>query len=170
MILKANTGEVIIRMNDGGARRWKPSGPLVMSETPPATKSREKEKLGTGAMAARLFIGLNVEETPTWTPEHVIDLVYKIRKAQGVSGDLSVLAQHGIYEDTKKRRIDEKSLQVVLLDLAGDPEFTDKITILAEELRTRLKQERVIVEIQQGGVTKEVFSATDPAILNKANE
>lgn len=171
MILPAFIGEAVHHLRDGSVRRFRPTGPLLTYRAPPRGASEDIEHFGKGGtQAARIIVGLNVGTTPTYTPEYVIDLVYKIRKAQSASGDVSVLAQLGIYEDSEGRRIDEQSVQIVILDLGGEKNFKQAMLDLGEELRIRMKQERVIIEMQKGGVVQDVYSATDPKLLKKASE
>jgi len=163
-VIPAYTGEVVHKMKDGGVRRFRPKGPMYVAHD--YYKPNPIEHFGSGGTrAARLFIGLNVGETPKWKPEDVMNRIYKIRKKQKASGDMSVLTQLGIYEDSEGRRIDEESVQVILLDLSDDPNFVKNILDLADELRGELEQERIIVEIQKGGVVQDVYSATDPRLV-----
>jgi hypothetical protein len=167
MIIPAYVGEVVHHLKDGTVRRWrpKPNAPMLIGDGQLAEKNPIEHLGAGGTRGARFFVGLNVGDVPTHTPEQVIDLVYKIRKAQGASGDVSVLVQLGIYEDSKGRRIDEESVQVIVLDLSGDSEFVKQMLDLGERLRIDLKQERVIIELQRGGVTQDVYSATDPKLM-----
>ena len=167
MIFGANIGAAELHLSNGETRRFTPTGQASISSRA-KTGAREIEDFGDGkTLAARYFVGLNVGKTPTWTPKDVIDIVYKVRKKQGASGDVSVLAQRGIYEDSQNRRIDEKSVQVIVLNLSGDKDFVKKAQALGEELRARLKQERVLIEIQKGGIAQHLWSATDPKVLKR---
>ena len=161
-----------------GPRRFRPKGRLRVyhegditedstveyrdDETRHRAKANPASRLGSGGYSARIFVGLNVGQRKAYNVDDVVKIVWNVRKKQKRSGDASILAQRGIYEDRKGKRVVEPSVQVVLIDLAGTPakEFTHEMVELAEALCHKLKQETVILEIQKGGVVKDVYSVT----------
>jgi hypothetical protein len=161
-------GEVVHHTKQGKCH-WHPDGAVYRYAPAPAS-AREIEDFGAGdTEAARIFVGFNVGGTPTHTLSQVADAVYEIRKRQGASGDASLLLQRGIYESDGER-VDEDSAQVVILNLTGEKNFTAHMLALAERLREQLSQERVIVEMQKGGVVQHVYSATDPAVIERERQ
>lgn len=113
--------------------------------------------------AARLFVGFNVGATPTWKMQDAIDIVRRIRSRQVGVADSTFLYQRGIYtHQSSGETVEEDGAQIIVLNLpefgATKAEFVRQVTELAEELAEALKQEQVIVEIQQGGLSKETFS------------
>lgn len=175
MIIPAYLGEVTHHLKDGRVMHFKPTGPLLfygnaaaeiskaVASANEARRENPIDSLGKGGTrGARIIVGLNVGKVPTYTPEQVMELVYQIRKASGASGNVSVLAQLGIYEDKKGHKIPERSVQVIILDLSGENDFIEKMQALTEELRIRLRQEEVILELQRGGVVEEVFTSRQP--------
>jgi hypothetical protein len=139
-------------------RRFRPIGGI--REVHVGAASNPTTRLGGGGYSARLFVGLSVGQTPTYTIDDVIKIVWRVRKAQKKGADASILAQHGIYEDFKGERVVEPSVQIIIIDLAGlqKKAFVTDMKALAEELRGKLKQEVVILEIQRRGVSTDVFS------------
>lgn len=114
-------------------------------------------------LAARLFVGLSVHEKPKWSVKDVVDVVRDVREAQTGDPSASFLSQRGIYKHQSGNRIiDEKSVQVIVLDRAGvgRKKFEKQIIQLGEELARRLKQETVVGELQVNGVTKDAWFIT----------
>lgn len=143
-----------------GSRRFKPKGHLVCYH--PGALQNPVSRLGGGGYSARIFVGLNVGQTQKYKVDDVVKIVWRTRKKQKKSADASILAQRGIYEDFKGKRVVEQSVQVILIDTAGTPktEFVREMTELAEALRKSMKQETVILEIQRRGVSQDVYSVT----------
>ena len=166
MIIPAYLGEAVHHLKNGRVCRFRPEGPYYFGEGEYHENPIEDYGEG-GVRAARLIIGLNVGRKPKWTPKQVMEKVYKWRKAKGLPGSMTVIAQLGIYEDTKNRKISERSVQVILLDLGGDEKFVENVLKMAEEFCTSLKQEQIIVEIQKSGVVERVYSATHPGKIKE---
>jgi hypothetical protein len=143
-----------------GPRRFRPKGALKLhhegAQRNPATR------FGPGGYSARIFVGLNVGQRKAYSVGDVVKIVWATRKKQKRSGDASILAQKGIYEDRSGKRVVEPSVQIILIDLADTPEkeFTAEMIELAEVLCKRLKQETVILEIQKRGLVKSVYGVT----------
>lgn len=163
-------GEVVHHLKSGRVRRFKPQGEVYgvtkrgrIAKASELSEASEKvESLPVGGLAARIFIGLNVGEETKYTIQDVMRSTLKLRRSQGKRADGSFLAQMGIYQDTKGRVIEEPSVQVVLLDLEGtrEKEWVREMLALGKYLRRKFHQETVIVEIQERGIAKAVYSVT----------
>ena len=169
-------------LSDGTVRRFRPVGACFIIDNkgglhaggeavmPRATETREREnpiveriggtREGTG-LSARIFIGLSVGDTPTYTIDDVVKATVAIRKRQGSLPDASFLAQRGVYTQAGST-VEENSVQIIIIDMQGDTKqvFTSQVVELAKELREDFKQESVIVEVQKRGVVVDVFSVT----------
>ena len=165
MIYPAHLGETTHVFRNGRRRRWRSTG-AVNYHRDPSSQAEEKnpiEVIGQGDnLAARFFVGLNVGDVPTWTPKDVADIVWRERKRQGQNGSTSILSQLGIYESASGEKIEEPSVQVIVLDLAGTPEekFLREMTEVGEALVRELKQESVILELQRSGIVQRVYTVT----------
>jgi hypothetical protein len=150
-----NAGEAV---HEG--RRFRPTGPLRVHHA--GAVENPVSRVGGGGYSARLFVGLNVGQKQTYTEDDVVAIVWRVRKKQKRDASATILAQKGIYEDFRGERVIEPSVQVILIDMAGTPKkkFVEEMKELAEELRSKMKQETVILEIQRRGVSTDVFSAT----------
>lgn len=150
---QCNCGEAV-----HGTRRFIPRGRLKCYES--GAFQNPVTRLSGGGYSARLFVGLKVGKRTAYKVDDVIAVVRRVRKRQGKSADASILAQKGIYEDRSGELIVEPSVQVIIIDLSGEPKatFVRDMQQLAEELRSKLRQEVVILEIQKSGVVKDVFS------------
>lgn len=170
MIHNAYLGEAVHYLKSGHVRRFRPTGEvfymnyesarvIAASEAPAGSKV---EKLGAGGYSARIFIGLNVGTKTEYTLEDIMRATLAYRKKHGKAADGSFLGQKGIYEDRKKRIIEEPSVQIVLIDLSGMSEkrWTFEMTGLAKHLREKFKQETVILEIQNRGLVTALYSVT----------
>nr|ASF62314.1 S-adenosylmethionine hydrolase [synthetic construct]ASF62316.1 S-adenosylmethionine hydrolase [synthetic construct] len=121
------------------------------------------ERLGGGGFSARIFVGLNVGDKPTYTIEDVVKDTIAIRKRQGILPDASFVAQRGVYTEQRSGQlVTENSVQIIIIDLEGlsKEDFTGKVQALGKELREDFKQESVIVEIQERGIVQDVYSIT----------
>jgi protein-disulfide isomerase-like protein with CxxC motif len=125
-------------------------------EIKPKGKGRDnpvERRDGTG-LAARFFVGLKVKDEVKWTAEDVIAIIVRVREEQKAAPDASLLTQRGIYRDSTGKIVDEPSLQIIIIDMAGiaQNEFVDEMTELGEALQEELEQETVIMEIQKRGI------------------
>lgn len=151
----------------GRSRRWRPTGPVAFHADPAAHASEAQknpiEAIGDGEnLAARFFVGLNVGKVTRWTPKDVADVVWRVRKAQGENGSTSIISQLGLYESDAGDKVEEPSVQVVVLDLSGAPrpKFFGEMTEVGETLARELHQETVILEMQKRGVVEAVYVVT----------
>lgn len=153
-VYQASCGEAV-----HGTRRFKPKGRLRVYEHGVMSNPAERIPAGYGA---RFFVGLKVGRRVAYKISDVIAIVRRVRKAQGKVADATILAQKGIYEDRSGELVVEPSAQVIIIDLAGESKrvFVDDMKALGEELRRKLRQEAVILEIQQRGVVKDVYRIT----------
>src|ERR1019366_1106407 len=118
-----NASEIEHHLSGGTVRRFRPRGPSHLirgSEAAPSKRRRgaredSVEDWGPGGLAARVFVGLNVGETPTYTVEDVVKATKAIRREQGVLPDATFIAQKGLYTEPEARGgklIDENSVQI----------------------------------------------------------
>lgn len=139
--------------DDGGGGSFHPRGQLLrvgVRENP----SRDSSK---NTLAARLFVGFNVDGEPVWDLDDLIEVVGRIRLDQGRQPDASFLAQRGVYSHTHTGEVvTEDSAQIILIDMSGQSinDFADEMVDLADQICLEMSQETVIVEIQRNGVTK----------------
>jgi hypothetical protein len=166
MILACYTGEAVHYLKNGRVHRFKPKGEMLVC-TPDGqvlgAQERKKNpvtKYGEGGLSARLFVGLSVGQESKYTLRQVVDATIEIRRKQDHQlPDATFLAQKGVYTEQSGALVEEDSVQIIIIDIAGTPEakFTEFMTDLGEKLRTRFEQESVIVEIQRKGVVQSVF-------------
>jgi hypothetical protein len=113
--------------------------------------------------SARIFVGFNVGHDAVYSMDDIIPIVKEVRIKQGIAPDASFVYQKGMYTHMDgSGTVTEEGAQIILLNLSGasQEEFTNQMIQLANVLRDRLQQEAVIVEIQQGGMVKEVIGVT----------
>lgn len=170
MIINAHLGEVVHVLKGGARRRFRPEGHLYVirddgarvgpQERASGHAKEDVTRYGSGSLSARLFVGLNVGDKPTFTVDDVVAAVLEERRKQGASPDASFLAQRGVYTSQQDgSTVVENSVQIVILHLSDAPRemFIEEMKKLGEALRTRLQQETIILEIQERGVVQDVF-------------
>lgn len=115
--------------------------------------------------AARLFVGLNVGGKPKWKIDDVVKVVRRIRTAQGHSPNLSFIAQKGIFRSSDTGKVvEEDSVQIIIIGSGeSKAEFGEDMLLLAEEIASALKQEKVVVEIQRNGISVETYGVAPKA-------
>jgi hypothetical protein len=175
------TGSTAFRAPNGKRSTFRPYGPVRDRRgrvpNPVAWEAVDQD-------AARLFVGLNVNNTPTHTVEKVIDLVEMFQKRIGRAPDSSFVVQRGLFtqneEDSDgkvidKRLVREDSVQVIIIDMADNRinprpsndtlsfPFASEMIALAEFLCERLDQKEVILELQRGGRVIRTFGVARPA-------
>jgi len=130
------------------AGAWKPNGPLQWVQI---ANAQEKWRRAFGA---RLFVGLHVNQKPKWTQRDVIDVV----KHHWIGG-ASILKQRGLWLPRARHLEEEPSVQILLVDDATEHKsrkaWARRVIDLAEALRAELKQETIVYEIQDNGITYE---------------
>lgn len=111
--------------------------------------------------SARFMVGFNVGGRPRWKMKNIVDFVLA---ARAVRPDATFIATHGIYTSDEPPHVvvREKGAQVIILNTQGLDEqtFTDEMVALAEIICRQFRQEKVIVEIQYGGVIQDAISVT----------
>ena len=157
---QAYCGEATYVLANKTRKTFRPKGRLRTYEK--GARPNPTTRISGGGLSARLFVGLKVGQRTAYKVDDVIAVVRRVRKRQGKGADASILAQKGIYEDRSGELVIEPSAQVVIIDLAGEKKavFVTDMKELAEELRRKLKQETIILEIQKSGVVKDVYSVT----------
>jgi hypothetical protein len=140
---------------------FRPQGGLkVVDEKGVLGSLRGAKWTSTDTLAARIIVGFNVGDKPTWTVDDLIPLVRAVRIKQTGDPSASFIAQKGIYQhrDPAKGTVQENGAQVLIIDTVGLPEaqFEDQMIQLAEKITRQFQQETVILEIQRNGVTQRV--------------
>ena len=160
-------GEVQHHLSDGRTRRFKPVGPMhphkVGGKRRRGAREDSIEDWGAAGRAARLFVGLNVGETPTYTIEQVVQATKELRRAEGAPPDATFIAQKGLYTEPPEKGahlIEENSVQIIIFDTEGSEldVFGAKIVELARGLREKFDQDSVIVELQKAGISQKVMA------------
>jgi hypothetical protein len=104
--------------------------------------------------AARIFVGFNVGQAPTWSLGKVMELVKRIRTEQGMPADATFVFQRGFYTHSDgKGLVEEDGAQIIILNTFETPKkkFEQQMRQLADKIAYAMKQEEVIVEFQEGG-------------------
>lgn len=150
---------------DGSAKgHFKPNGrPVVPASSRLLTPNWSSTE---PTWAARLFVGFNVGTTPTYEMEDIIKIVRRVRREQGAPEDSSYVYQRGVYthQSHDGEVVTENGAQIVLLNL--DPSVTEKafrrqMIELANVIVREMQQETVIIEMQQGGIVREVIGVSE---------
>lgn len=139
----------------GGSFRRK--GPLHYHGLHP---NRTRWRSADPMLAARMFVGFNVADEPTYSIDHLIGVVRDARTLQGREPSSSFLYQRGIYaHEAGGDVVEEDGAQVIILNTSGLPAeaFRTEMLEVAEQIARKMDQEEVIVELQRGGVTEEVI-------------
>jgi hypothetical protein len=117
--------------------------------------------LSQRTLAARLIVGFNVGNVPTWTLDDLVKLVRRVREEQSGNPACSFVAQKGVYrhKDPPHEVVVEDGAQVLIIneDELSDADFTRAMIALGEEICRVMKQESIILEIQVNGMTQETM-------------
>lgn len=117
----------------------------------------------------RIVVGFNVGKKTRWGMEDLIAIVKVVRLRQVGLPDATFLAQTGMYTHqgvTAKKGVvvTEPGGQVLIKNLpflgTSDDEFQEQMVELAEEICRALKQEIVIVDYQEKGLSVEEWVVT----------
>lgn len=136
-----------------------------------------RETLPKHTRAARLFVGFNVEDVPTWTLADLVAIVRRVRAKQEivpgshghvktVPPDATFYATHGLYTHKSGKRkgetVEEDGAQIVILSIFGESEaqFDANILKLADVIVVEFEQAEVIVEFQVSGIVQDTISVT----------
>ena len=147
-------------------RGGKHATPEAREASAQAAVARVSTDVTGQGLSARLFVGLYVRGQPVWHVQEVIDEVVKYRTSMMESADSSFLLQRGVFTEDGRAQA-EDSVQVVLIDLADTPapEWERQMKGLAEDLRDKLKQQSVILEIQKKGIQQSVWWVHEPGAV-----
>jgi hypothetical protein len=151
--------------HDRGVRgTFRPRGKIARYGDADADFFSNPEAFSTKAplWSGRLLVGFNVGDQPTWTVDDLVRVVRQAREAQGHPPDSSFLIQRGIYTSSRTGSVvEEDGAQVIVLNLDDTPtaKFRSEMVELGEVIARKLDQELVIVELQRGGVSREVIGA-----------
>lgn len=142
--------------------KFNPSGP---TQTVTATNTARPNPLdwnSTTTRAARLFVGFKVGKKLTWKMNDLVKLVKKTRVEQVSSANSTYIAQRGIYTHRNGVVVDEPGAQVIIIDEQGTSEavFAGQMIALGEVIAKKLKQESIVVELQENGVVKRVMGVS----------
>lgn len=165
MKLACNMDKIRYRSPDGRhSGRFNPSGPIRWSGPIPNALDHWTPEL----WSARVLLGFNVGDEPVWEMPDVTEWVKERRSRQGVDPDASFIYQKGIWTHgegpNKGKSVTENSTQIVFLDLdeaEKDPEvFKNNILDLAQDMVRHFRQEKVFVDFQYNGLSKETVMVT----------
>lgn len=142
--------------------KFRPVGEVYAWGDVTKLRANPTEKIDVVPLTARIFVGLNVGQTPTYDIQDVMRIVKRVRKKQGATPDSSFLFQRGFFTDeVTAETVEENSVQVVLFDFSGDEDkFEEDMSELGETLATGLQQQVVFVEMQKRGVPYRVLRVT----------
>ena len=157
-VLHANPGPFSYRGPEGRYGSFRPSGSRIRVGRVYQPNSWFSEK---PVLAARILVGFNVGEKPTWTLEDVVAIVKSVRTEES-KPDASFVAQRGFYRHkVTNKLVEEDGAQVIIVDILGMSyrEFVLEMVWLAKIIARELRQEEVIVDIQKDGVTQKVIGA-----------
>jgi hypothetical protein len=110
--------------------------------------------------AARIIVGFNVGQSPTWSMGRVMELVKQIRREQGQDVDASFVFQRGFYTHPEAGgMVEEDGAQIIILNTFETPpkKFEQQMRQLADKIAYAMKQKEVIVEFQKAGRTYETY-------------
>lgn len=116
-----------------------------------------------GLYSGLLLVGLESPSGKKFTVRDVERIVERVRVKQSGDPSSSFISQRGLYKHKKGGEIvHESSVRVILLHLTDETkaQFRRNVVKLAEEIARVLKQEEVIVEFQNRGISEEVLGVT----------
>lgn len=162
-VVYANLGPLFLP-SPGGPIRWRPTGPLYRVSVRDGVRGNppKVERLGAETFSARIFVGFNVGETPTWTLDELIAVAKRhwkkakwSRRKKETSG-ASFLSQRGFF-DSPQGFVSEDSAQVVIVSGGTEsefPKFQKAMEVFSEAITKDLKQQAVLLELQVNGLTR----------------
>lgn len=160
MILFGNYGSSGWRLKGGVHATFRPVGRMYYVGRSPNIRGSTRGDVaiavsGPSQLEARIIVGFNVDGKPRWRLRDVQNIVLREKHAEGLGAGASFLMQHGIYQETKKAHVDrERGCQIVLLNLYDKltlRQFLVHIHRMARVLRTKLRQDAVLVQVTAGG-------------------
>lgn len=151
MVINARTGPFMF----SAGRHWGffyPQGKLTVIDNPPIWKEARP-------WAARLIVGFNVGRRPRWKLADLLPIVKRVRTRQSGDPAATFLAQKGIYKHARSGLVvTENGAQVFIIAHRTTPAiFRRQMIALAETIARELRQAEVVLELQHGGITREVM-------------
>lgn len=153
-----------LRLNPGSfacrAGRFTPKGPMsYYGDFSRVSRRTNPERWRSqDTLAARIFVGFNVDDAPTYNLDDLVDLVGELRRQQG-KPNATFMSQKGIYQHHNGPIVQEDGAQIIIIDTWNTPaeDFIEEMVNLADLIAENMSQEEVIVEIQRNGVSIEVI-------------
>src|SRR3990167_2756317 len=144
---------------DAEGAGFRPNGP-IRRHGPVAKRNPIEEALkGSGGVyAARIMVGFNVSDTPTWTMDDLVEVAFRFRKQQTGAPEATFFTTLGLYHD-QARGVDvpEAGGQILIIRTSYSGEtiekFINNMVVLAEEIAGAMEQNSVLLEIQKNGIT-----------------
>lgn len=152
-ILSVNPGS---HFSQGGV--FRPEGDLL-AHTEKKVRMNPVRYTAETTLSARLFVGFNVKDKPTFKLDDLVDFVFEVRKKTG-HPEATFLSQRGIYKHkVSDRLVSEDGAQIIIIATWETTlkEFEKDMIDLAEKIAAEFDQEEVLVEIQTNGVTNKVM-------------
>jgi hypothetical protein len=110
--------------------------------------------------AARLFVGFNVGDTPTWDLDDLMAIAQDIRKQQGQRPDASYITTKGVFTHKSGLMVEEDGAQVIVFAVDEAPkQFVENMGVVAETVVNAFGQEEVFLEIQKNGIQVKLLRA-----------
>ena len=100
--------------------------------------------------SARLIVGFNVGDTPTWNIDDLIKFTTESLAETGHWQGSSYLSQKGIWQSTPA----EDGGQIIIIDMEhrSEKKFIDDMVELGDTLRHKMKQYSIVLEVQKNGL------------------
>ena len=123
-------------------------------------KVKRSNPLSSGSIfvdtwAARLIVGFSVKKTPVYKIKDLIAHTRTYMQIRKVPEDASFVAQHGVYTHKDNTVVQEESGQIFIINTTmSEGDFKLFAESLAEYLIVKMRQEMIVVEIQNNGVVK----------------
>ena len=142
-----------------GRTAFLPEGDYIQC-TVSGRRVKRKNPLSSGSIfvdtwAARLMVGFSVKKKPSYTIRDLISNTREYMKMRKVPEDATFVAQHGVYTHKDNTVVQEESGQVFIINTTmSEGDFKLFAENLAEFLIVRMRQEMIVVEIQNNGMVK----------------
>jgi hypothetical protein len=146
MIIPCNTRAHTWTYSDGSQGGFRPRGQLVLHGAD--LTANPAELLATKTWSARIFVGLSVGKRATWTLENVVAPCAHTR---------SPSAGRRIRPSCSSAASTRQIIMLRTSDRPSPQKWQEGILQLAEHLAGTLRQESVIVEFQEGGVSQGTY-------------
>ena len=144
--LHLGSGQVVI---------FTPRGRIHWFHRPTSSASPFTDDAGTKQLVARFFVGLSIGDEKAWSIEDVRSIIIRVRGKQGRLPNSTIRAQSGTWaSEIGAKVIKEDSVEVVIMNERGDTraKFIRDMRALGERLRIELRQEVVILKVEDGPI------------------